>query len=45
MKTFYWKMTRKNGTVVEGRFAFVRRAFGRIFLGEKYEIIGKWYDS
>jgi len=42
MKTYYWLMIRKNGSHVEGKFSLVRRVFGRVFLGETYQVIGDW---
>lgn len=42
MKTYYWQMKRKNGSLVEGKFSLARRLFGRAFLGEKYTKLGDW---
>jgi len=42
MKTYYWQMKRKNGSLVEGKFSFARRLIGRVFLGESYQVIGDW---
>ena len=45
MKTYYWQMRRKNGSLVEGRFSLARRVFGRMLLGEKYWKIGPFYQE
>jgi len=35
--TYYWKRTKRNGSIAEGGYTWPRRLFGVIFLGEKYE--------
>ena len=42
MKTYYWHLTKRDGSQAEGKFSLARRVFGRVFLGEKYRIIGGW---
>lgn len=44
MKTMYWKRTNKNGSLAEGKYTLARRIFGRIFLGERYQVIGVWHE-
>lgn len=42
---FYWVKINSNGEVSEGNIIFLRRVFGRIFLGERFKKIGLWYDT
>ncbi len=42
MKTYYWLRLNKNGTRSEGKYTTARRVFGRVFLGETYQVIGEW---
>lgn len=45
MKIYYWQMERLDGSLAEGEFCFVRRWFGKVFLGEKYTLIGIFRDD
>ena len=45
MKTYYWRCEKKNGKLAEGKFSIVRRAVGRLFMGEKFTKLGEWNDE
>lgn len=44
MNKYYWQCKRKNGSLSEGSYSFLRRQWGRLFKGEKFTKIALWVD-
>ena len=42
---YYYRCTKRDGSVSEGHFPYIRRFAGKLLFGEEFTILGKWIDD